>query len=128
MQTSSFNTPALFGDHHVTEVRRILMSLPGVQQVYASSAFRVVEVTFDPKEVEQAQIAGKLAEAGYLEEIPLLSETGMAVEKKEGEGSFRHTATYETTNRTISFAQRVNYLGRPLWNCPGLGTIKLPED
>jgi len=37
--------PAMYGDHHVTEVRHILLGLDGVKDVYASSGFRVVETS-----------------------------------------------------------------------------------
>ena len=124
METKTFETPALYGDHHVTEVRRILQGLTGVNDVYASSAFQAIEVTFDPEKISVAEITKQLEEAGYLGELPMLSETGIAVEKKEGEGVFRHTAVYETVKDTVSFAQRVNYTGRPLWPCPGLGPVK----
>lgn len=125
METKTFEAPALYGDHHVTEVRRILEGLTGVCDVYASSAFQVIEVTFDPKKISAEDIAKELEKEGYLGELPLISETGIAVEKKEGDGVFRHTATYETTKNTVSFAQSVRYTGRPLWPCPGLGTVKL---
>ena len=124
METKSFESPALFGDHHVTEVRRILQGLTGVSDVYASSAFQVIEVTFDPEKISAEEITKELEKEGYLGELPLISETGVAVEKKEGEGVFRHTATYETIKNTVSFAQSVRYTGRPLWPCPGLGPVK----
>lgn len=128
METKSFETPALFGDHHVSEVRRILLELTGVSDVYASSAFRIVEVSFDPAKIKPEQIEACLQDAGYLGEIPMLIETGIAVEKKEGDMFFRHTAIYETVKTTISFAQRVEYSGRPLWPCPGLGPVKMIEE
>jgi copper chaperone CopZ len=124
METKTFETPALYGDHHVSEVRRILSEMTGVSDVYASSAFQLIEVTFDPKKVKAEQIKARLEEAGYLGEMPMLAETGVAVERKEGDEFFRHTAVYETVKGTVSFAQRVNYSGRPLWPCPGLGPIK----
>jgi len=124
METKTFETPALYGDHHVTEVRRILQGLTGVSDVYASSAFQAIEVTFDPEKISVADITKQLEETGYLGEIPMLSETGIAVEKKEGEGVFRHTAVYETLKDTVTFAQRVTPTGRPLWPCPGLGPVK----
>lgn len=127
METIQFEAPALYGDHHVSEVRRILLELTGVNEVYASSAFQTIEVTFDPEKIKSAIIEACLQEAGYLGEIPLLVETGIAVEKKEGEGFFRHTAVYETVKSTVSFAQRVDYSGRPLWPCPGLGPVKMEE-
>ena len=48
MEKITVDLPTMYGDHHVTDVRRILLALPGVEDVYASSAFRLVEVTFDP--------------------------------------------------------------------------------
>jgi len=128
MDTKIFEAPALYGDHHVSEVRRILLELPGVNEVYASSAFQVIEVKFDPKKVKVKQITACLEEAGYLGEIPMLVETGIAVEKKDGDNFFRHTAVYETIKETVSFAQRVNYSGRPLWPCPGMGAVKVIDE
>ncbi len=126
METKTFETPALFGDHHVSEVRRILLELTGVTEVYASSAFQIVEVTYDEAKINDLQIAARLDEAGYLGEWSIPIELGTAAQ--QGDGSkpyFRHTATYETTKQTISFAQKVNYQGRALWPCPGLGMVKV---
>lgn len=127
MEVKAFEAPALYGDHHVSEVQRILKELPGVEEVYASSAFQAIEVTFDETKISADQIANRLDEAGYLGEIPMLAETGIAVEKKEGDGVFRHTAVYETVKKTVSFAQHVQYQGRSLWPCPGLGVVKMDE-
>jgi len=127
METKAFEAPALYGDHHVSEVQRILKGLPGVEEVYASSAFQAIEVTFDESKIDAEKIAASLEQAGYLGEVPLLTETGVAVERKEGDGVFRHTTTYETVKKTVSFAQSVQSQGRPLWPCPGLGTIKMDE-
>ncbi len=121
MQKSTFNTPALFGDHHVTEVRRMLFALPGVKDVYASSAFQVVQVEFDESLVSHEALLGTLEKSGYLGQIPMMVETGEAA---EGGSVFRHTATYETVKKTVSFAQKAPFSGRPLWNCPGMGIIK----
>jgi len=129
METKSFEAPALYGDHHVTEVRRILLEMEGVKDVYASSAFRIVQVTYDKKKINDLQISVKLDEAGYLGEWTMPIESGVAVQQEEGEKPhFRHTTTYETTKGTVSFAQRVNYQGRPLWPCPGMGTVKMEEE
>lgn len=125
MKTSSFNTPALYGDHHVTEVRRILLQLEGVTDVYASSAFQVIEVTYDEKKINDLQIALKLDEAGYLGEWTAPIEAGIATEERP---YFRHTTVYETTKKTVTFAQRVNYSGRPLWPCPGMGILPVTRD
>ncbi len=128
METKSFDAPALYGDHHVTEVRRLLLELTGVSEVYASSAFRVIEVTYDPEKIQPPQIEARLQEAGYLGELPILLESGIAVEKREGDAAFRHTAVYETVKSTVSFAQRVEHSGRPLWPCPGLGTVQKADE
>jgi len=128
MQTKTIDAPALYGDHHVTEVRRILLEIPGVKDVNASSGFRVIEVTFDPQKVSDEEIAKRLEAAGYAGELPALAETGVAATRNEKDSFFRHTATYETTKQVVSFAQRVDYEGRPLWPCPGMGVVKTPEE
>jgi copper chaperone CopZ len=128
MQTVTYETPILYGDHHVLEVRQILLELTGVSEVYASSAFQVIEVVFDPKKIEAEQIKARLEEAGYLGKVSVLVETGFAVQKQGDDAFFRHTAVYETMKSTVSFAQRVDYSGRPLWPCPGFGPVKMIMD
>jgi copper chaperone CopZ len=125
-KTVTFNTPALYADHHVLEVRRLLLEIPGVEDVYASSAFRVVDVTYDNAKVSEAVIAGKLDESGYLGEWLLPEEQGIAAHLQSDKALtyFRHTEVFETSRQVVSFAQKVNYSGRPLWNCPGFGVIK----
>ncbi|MCK6583914.1 MAG: heavy-metal-associated domain-containing protein [Anaerolineales bacterium] len=129
MKTKTFEAPALYGDHHVTEVRRILLELEGVAGVYASSAFQTIEVDYDESKINDLEIALKLDEAGYLGEWTPPVELGVAPQQGDGQRPyFRHTATYETTKQTVSFAQKVNYGGRPLWYCPGIGAIKMDEE
>jgi copper chaperone CopZ len=128
MGSITFDAPALYGDHHVSEVRAILLGLEGVSEVYASSAFQVIEVTFDETKIKAEQISAKLQKAGYLGELPLMAEAGIAIERKDGDRKFRHTAIYETVKGTVSFAQRVEYSGRPLWPCPGMGAVKMSDD
>jgi copper chaperone CopZ len=125
METVKFETPALYADHHVSEVRRILLQLPGVTDVYASSAFHIVEVTYDKSLINDLEIAVKLDEAGYLGEWTAPIEAGVAIEHPSARQShyFRHTIVYEATPKTVTFAQRVGYGGRPLWPCPGLGPL-----
>jgi hypothetical protein len=120
----SFDVPALFGDHHVVEVRRILLEMPGVQDVYASSCFHVVEVNYDPAKISEVEIKTSLTEAGYLGDLRVPQEVGVTGGQREGKDTFfRHTAVYEQTRQAVSFGQVVSYLGRPLWNCPGMGVI-----
>jgi len=125
MQKSTFTTPALFGDHHVTEVRRMLFQTPGVKNVYASSAFQVVQIEFDENIVNHENLLEILNEAGYLGEIPMMVETGQA---EENGSVFRNTASYASIKKTVSFAQNAPYIGRPLWNCPGMGVIKKMDE
>jgi copper chaperone CopZ len=128
MKTKMLEAPALYADHHVTEVRRILSELDGVTEVYASSAFQVVEVTYDEKKINDLEIALKLDEAGYLGEWTVPIEVGAAVQEADGEKPFfRHTTTYETLKQTVSFAQQVTSQGRPLWHCPGMSRVKVDE-
>jgi copper chaperone CopZ len=128
MQTKTFETPALYGDHHVSEVRQILMGIPGVEDVYASSSFQVVQVTFDPEKVNESELEKALDGAGYLGEISFPVETGASpYDGGGGDTYFRHTTAYTQTRLTVNFAQNVSYLGRPLWPCPGMGIITIKE-
>lgn len=124
MEKLTIELPNMYGDHHVIEVRRILLEIPGVQDVYASSAFRVVEVTYDSAKVNDLEIKIKLDQAGYLGEWTPTTETGIATPKNGNEGFFRHTTVYEQTRLVVSFAQNTTIIGRPLWPCPGMGIIK----
>lgn len=129
MEKVTFNVPAMYGDHHVLEVRRILLAIPGVEDVYASSAFQVVEVTYDPQQVDDRQIAAKLEEAGYLGEWTIMAEKGQPATSRNGNGAhFRHTEVYENTRPVVSFARPVQQISRPLWPCPGFGTIKMIDE
>jgi copper chaperone CopZ len=125
MKTITFDLPSLYGDHHVVEVRRLLLEIAGVEDVYASSAFHVVEVTYDPTRVTEDALTLTLEEAGYLGGLNLPVEAGKSAYQQEGVNAFfRHTASFEATRKVVSFTQQVNYAGRPLWNCPGIGVIK----
>lgn len=124
MKTVIIETPAMYADHHVVEVRKVLSELQGVEDIYASSAFQVVEVTYDPDRTSENEITECLASAGYLNELAVPSESSEALEQTDIAGKFlRHTDYYETTNRVVSFARITPYSGRPLWNCPGIGIL-----
>jgi hypothetical protein len=116
METLTLELPAMFGDHHVIEVRRILLELSGIENVYASSSFQLVEVSYDPEA------------AGYYGEMPIPIESGAPSYQQEGSTYFRHTEVYENTRQVISFAQKVDAASRPLWPCPGVGAIKKMEE
>ena len=126
METQTFDLPAMYGDHHVIEVRRVLQEITGVEDIYASSAFQAVEVKFDPQKVNEKEIEKILEEAGYLGELemPVEADSATYLDEDRSESFFRHTEVFETSKQVVSFAQNVNYSGRPLWNCPGIGVIK----
>lgn len=127
MEKLVLDVPSLYGDHHVSEARRILLELPGISDIYASSAFHTIEVTYDPSKVDPNTIQTSLSETGYLGELPMPAETGVAVTAESGSEFFRHTTTYAQTRQVVSFTQRVTYSGKPLWYCPGMGVIERTE-
>ncbi len=125
----SLDLPSMYGDHHVTEVRHLLLELPGVSEVYASSSFQIVEVTYDEAQLSPDQIKAVLGEAGYLGEIPVSVERSDVGERENGDKPFfRHSVAYVQTGNSINFAQQVPPSGRPLWPCPGMGPIKHVEE
>jgi copper chaperone CopZ len=60
-----FLVPDLWADHHVINVRKVLLGAPGVASVYASSAFKEIAVEYDGKATTPDQLAKLLAAAGY---------------------------------------------------------------
>lgn len=129
METFKIEVPMMYGDHHVVEVRKILQALPGVEDIYASSAFQMVEVNYDPSAVSPEQLRTALDEAGYLGILEVPEETGAIAELAEGEEIFmRHTEAYTQTKNAISFVQQVPFNGRPLWPCPGMGTLQQAKE
>lgn len=65
MAKVTLDVPTLWADHHVLKVREALLSLDGVNDVYASSAWKQVLVTYDNKKVKKADIEKALTNAGY---------------------------------------------------------------
>jgi len=125
MEKLTLELPAMYGDHHVLEVRRILLEMPGVEDVYASSGFQAAEISYDPSKVKQEEITAKLDQAGYLGDLPIPEENTTPASEGNGRGPFfRHTQAFEQTNQVVSFAQKVDHSGRPLWPCPGMEPIK----
>ncbi|HRQ36490.1 MAG TPA: heavy-metal-associated domain-containing protein [Chloroflexota bacterium] len=120
MNTISLPLPMMYADHHVLAVRRLLLDLPGVADVYASSSFQTAEVTFDETQLDEEKIRSVLAQAGYMAELPVAVEFGSSQAFENGKPFFRHTAVFPQTDRTITFAQDVPEMVRPLWPCPGL--------
>ncbi len=65
MEKVSLNISVMYGDHHVLAVKSLLGALPGVESVFASSAFKHVVVAFDPGKISQADLVKVLTDNGY---------------------------------------------------------------
>ncbi len=128
METVTIDVPTMYADHHVSEVRRLLLALPGVEDVYASSAFHVVRARVDEAQVTEMSLRDVLSAAGYLGELQIVTEDWKSGTPKETEDNpFRHTSASEQM-KGVAFGQAVEYTGRPLWPCPGMGPVKAMEE
>lgn len=128
MTKVTLDLPRMYGDHHVVEVRRLVLDLPGVQEVYASSAFRVLEVVFDPALVSEEEITRTLDEAGYLGEMEFPTETGVAAyQTGNGNAFFRHTQSNGNAKQVVRFARQVKTDGQSNWPCPGMGVVRMED-
>ena len=116
--------PSMFGDHHVIEVRRILLAFDGVTDVYASSGFRVVEVEYNSKKTPKKDLVAALEEAGYMGDFSMATEPAIPANEDIEGAYFRHTEAFEQTGNTVSFEQEVKAHHSPLWPCPGMGPVK----
>ncbi|MBC8450196.1 MAG: heavy-metal-associated domain-containing protein [Chloroflexi bacterium] len=79
MEKVALDIPTLWADHHVLKVRDALFQLEGVEDVYASSAWKQVLVTYDGGKTSQAAVEEALAGAGYPVgegEVPVLAQPG----------------------------------------------------
>jgi copper chaperone CopZ len=65
MEKLQLNVPDMWADHHVLKVRATLTAMAGVQDVIASSAFRMVVLSYDPALTSPGAIMATLDDAGY---------------------------------------------------------------
>jgi copper chaperone CopZ len=65
MDKITLTVPTMYADHHVTIVKRLLAPMAGVENVYASAAFKQVTVEFDKAKLSQDAIVKALTTAGY---------------------------------------------------------------
>jgi excisionase family DNA binding protein len=65
MENVLFDVPTMYADHHVIGVRQALLAVAGVEEVLASSAWKQVQVTYDPSTVSTDSIRQALEQAGY---------------------------------------------------------------
>ena len=115
MPSVMFDVPAMYADHHVVEVRRILHEDPGVRVVYASSAFGVVEIDFDAECTSAEALERRLDEAGYLSELPVPMESGEpATDRTAPDGRYRrHTTSNPPSGSAIAFRQELGAAAPP---------------
>ena len=97
MEKIVLDVPLLWADHHVLKVRQALVNLPGVEDVYASSAWKKVLVTCDPAKTSRQAIEQALAAAGYpvgQGEVPVLVQpTRLQRDPQWGTMNYRVTQT-----------------------------------
>jgi excisionase family DNA binding protein len=65
MENTLFTIPSMYADHHVIAVRQALLALSGVEEVWASSAWQQVQVTYDPVTLSPDDLSQALEHAGY---------------------------------------------------------------
>jgi len=65
MEHVEYSVPRMWADHHVPIARNALLGIPGVTDVYASSAWKTVKITYDPSKVSPDSLQKALADAGY---------------------------------------------------------------
>ena len=65
MERLQLNIPDMWADHHVLKVRAALSATDGVEDVIASSAFRMAALTYDPAVTSPGAIMAALDDAGY---------------------------------------------------------------
>jgi copper chaperone CopZ len=129
MTSFTVDVPAMYADHHVVEVRRILSEIAGVETVTTSAAWRVVQVEYDADKTSEDALTTALDQAGYLADLDTPSESGEpAVGREDSTAYFRHTAAVETAGNTISFGQEIIATGRPLWPCPGMSPVPTMDE
>jgi copper chaperone CopZ len=128
MTSVTIDVPLMYADHHVVEVRRILLEAPGVNAVNASSAFQAVKIEYDPDKTSEDALKQLLDENGYLGDLEVPLETGKPAVGSNGETYFRHSAAYEATGADLSFGQEITASKRPLWPCPGMGPAPTTDE
>jgi copper chaperone CopZ len=124
MASLSLELPTMYGDHHVLEVRRILLEFDGVSEVYASSGFGVVEVEYNSKKTTKKDLETALEKAGYTGDFAMALESSVPANEQRETAYFRHTEASEQTGNTVNFEQDVRVQRSPLWPCPGMGPVK----
>ena len=97
MKKVALEVPTLWADHHVLKARDALTGLEGVEDVYASSAWKQILVTYEDDKVDGAAIEEALGKAGYPvgegEMAVVVQPTERLRDPQWGELGFRATTT-----------------------------------
>ncbi len=94
MKRIVIDVPGMYGDHHVTRVRELLLGADGVTEVTASAARRTVAVEFEEASTSAQAIEDLLASSGYPSEAPPASQ---AFPKRHEDGSGWYLLPERTT-------------------------------
>ncbi len=79
MDKITLTIPAMYADHHVIAVKRLLSPISGVENVFASSAFKEVTIEFDASKTSRDALVKALSDAGYAPgELDYLAQTPYA--------------------------------------------------
>ena len=100
MERLVLELPALYADHHTLAVRRILQGLPGITDLYVSSAFHQISLRYDPERVTRAEIVQALEKHGYRPEGSPLAFSGQLRSHKQ-----RLTAAVAGVGNTVAFLE-----------------------
>ncbi len=57
--------PTMYADHHVLKVREALEGLKGIEEAYASSAWKKLMISYKEKSIKPTEIEDALTKAGY---------------------------------------------------------------
>jgi len=57
--------PTMYADHHVLKVREALDGLKGIEDAFASSAWKKLMISYQEKSIKPAEIEEALTNAGY---------------------------------------------------------------
>jgi len=128
MKKLTIEAPSMYGDHHVTEARRILLALAGIKEVYASSSFHTVEVEFDQKAIAQDAIMAALKPTGYLEPLPVPTEPDHVVAGQGNRDFIRHTTSIPQAGQAITFTQQMNAAGCAIAARPNMELLTKDEE
>jgi hypothetical protein len=75
-QVESISLPAMFGDHHVVQVRQIVAALPGVVAIRASASKHKLSVTFSRGQLTVEALRAALAQGGFAPGLAPAEATG----------------------------------------------------